>query len=119
MKIQLLTTSLFIVTSMQQQSKLKTVTYNVIVAPEIFGAECSGSLVLETKEGDIQTVTENVVKTMIFMESVKVSDCGCYSIHSARNGRGARRILSALMGRLDRRDIGFRRVKSIYRINCP
>ena len=88
-------------------------------APQYFGAECAGSLVIETKEGDRHLITESVTRTKIILDSISVTGCGCYSIHSARYGRGSRRLVSAIMGPMDRRDIGFRRIKSIYRIDCP
>ena len=113
MNIKLLTTSLLIVTSMQRQQRM------IFDAPQYFGAECAGSLVIETNEGDRHTITESVTRIKIILDSVSVSGCGCYSIHSARYGRGSRRLISEIMGRMDRRDIGFGRIKSIYRIDCP
>ena len=83
-------------------------------------AECKGFLEFETENGTVH-VSDSLDKTKILFTSVKMIGCGCFSIHSNKNGKGAIRYLSALGGRLRRKDLGMGRVRSIRRItkNCP
>ena len=90
----------------------------VFDAPVVYGASCAGSVAIETKDGQRIVISETVPKTRISFETISVSGCGCFSIHSARNGSGAREILFS-SETFRNRDLGFGKIRSILRIPCP
>ena len=91
---------------------------SIFAVPTFSGASCAGSVEIETTSGDKVIIIDNETSTSIPVKSVKVRGCGCYSIHSRKYGRGSRQVMFPLLT-LDRSGIGFSRIRSIYRINCP
>ena len=90
----------------------------VFDAPTMFGASCAGSVEIETKDGQKIIVSETVPKTRISFDKIRVVGCGCFSIHSARNGIGARQVLFSSEP-VRNSDLGFGKIRSILRIPCP
>ena len=82
--------------------------------------DCKGFLEFETENGIVH-VSNSLDKTKILFKSVKMVGCGCFSVHSNKSGKGAIQYLSALSGRIRRKDLGMGRIRSIRRItqNCP
>ena len=90
----------------------------VFDAPSIFGATCDGSLEIETKDGYRLTIIESVPETSIAFNSIKVHGCGCYLIHSGKKGQGVRQLIFPSLQTLTQNDVGFPRIRSIFRIHC-
>ena len=86
--------------------------------PSVSASDCGGSLLIEAQDGSRQIIQGNVVRTNIVMRSISVNGCGCYSVHSRRNGRGSRVVLSSSSGIQNTFEIGFGRIRSIYKIDC-
>lgn len=86
-------------------------------APTIYGSTCSGSMEIETKDGNILILRESVTRTRISVERIKVHGCGCYSLHSGRYGRGSKQVVFPAQT-WGQSDIGFSRIRSIFRIQC-
>ena len=82
--------------------------------------DCDGSLVFDTEKGRVN-VSGSLDKTKILFHSVKMTGCGCFSIHSGKNGKGAVLYISANSGKLTKAEIGMGRIRSIRRYvhNCP
>ena len=79
---------------------------------------CEGSLLIEAKDGSSHNIMENIDRINISVSSVTVIGCGCFSVHRGRNGRGRRTVIFSSSGTQDSRQIGFGRIKSIYKIDC-
>ena len=90
----------------------------VFDAPNIFGATCDGSLEIENKDGNRLTIIESVPETSIAFKSLKVHGCGCYLIHSGKKGQGVRQLTFPSLQTLTQNDVGFPRIRSIFRIPC-
>ena len=90
----------------------------VFDAPTRFGAVCNGSMEIETKDGQRLTIVGSLPQTSILFNTIKVHGCGCYSVHSLKNGRGLRRLIFPLSQRVTKDDVGFPRIRSIFRIPC-
>ena len=86
-------------------------------APTIYRAICYGSIEIETKEGDKLIFQETVTRTRLSVERVKVYGCGCYSLHSGRHGRGSKQVVFPAQT-WHKSDIGFAKIRSIFRIQC-
>ena len=84
----------------------------------MFGATCAGSVEIETKDGQKIIITQTVPKTRISFANIRVAGCGCFSIHSARNGIGAKQVLFSSES-FRNSDLGFGKIRSILRIPCP
>ena len=86
-------------------------------APTIYGATCSGSIEIETKDGTILILRDTVTRTRLRVERIKVHGCGCYSLHSGRHGRGSKQVVFPAQT-WDKSEIGFPKIRSIFRIQC-
>ena len=89
----------------------------VFDAPVVFTPSCVGSVKIEYKDEEPLIYTDSVHKTRIRYQNITASGCGCFTVHSGRHGGGSRRFIFPPQT-LDRRDIGFPRIRSIYRIQC-
>ena len=87
-------------------------------APTRFGAVCYGSMEIETQNGDRFKIIGSLPNTSILFNTIKVYGCGCYSVHSLRNGQGKRRLIFPSLQTITKDDVGFSRIRSIFRIPC-
>ena len=91
----------------------------IFEAPTHFGAECSGGLVFEKSDGTRDIVTQSVYRTSIRFQTVSMAGCGCFRLHSGGYGRGSTIVVTSATRKLTRAEVGFPRVRSIFRIQCP
>ena len=80
--------------------------------------DCDGSLIIEAEDGSRLSIRENIFKTNIRVRTMTVSGCGCYSVHSRKNGKGAKTTIFESSGTQVKQQIGFGRIRSIFKIDC-
>ena len=84
-------------------------------SPEFTATNCVGSLKFLTKSGIIKVVRGSINRTFIPVESVSMKRCGCFHLHSGKNGKGSKRKIFPGQ-KLEKRELGFNRVRSTFRI---
>ena len=89
----------------------------VFEAPTIYGAICTGSMEIETEDGDRIIIIDILTSTRISMKSIKMHGCGCYSVYSRKYGRGAKQMMFPSQT-WSNKDVGFSRIRSIFKIQC-
>ena len=77
---------------------------------------CEGSLLIEAEDGSRHIIRDSIDATNIIVRSVTADGCGCFRVHSRKYGRGIKNVIFSSSGTQDW--IGFRRIKSIYKIDC-
>ena len=91
--------------------------FGIFDAPTIIGTTCFGSLEIESTDGARWIILDTITSTRFSAESVKAFGCGCYKVYSRTLGRGSSQIIYPSQ-KLDKSEIGFSRIRSIYRIRC-
>ena len=91
-------------------------TYSQIFhSPEFTSTNCVGSLKFLTKSGNIKVVRGSINRTFIHVESVSMKGCGCFHLHSGKNGKGTKRKIFPGQ-KLGKTELGFNRVRITFRI---
>ena len=91
--------------------------FGIFDAPTVIRATCFGSLEIESTDGARWIILDTITSTRFSAESVKAFGCGCYKVHSRTLGRGISQLIYPSQ-KLDKSEIGFSRIRSIYRIRC-
>ena len=99
---------------LQMESRMKRYVFD---APTIYGATCTGSMEIETEDGDRIIIIDTLTITRISMKSIKMHGCGCYSVYSRKYGRGAKQMMFPSQT-WSKKDVGFSRIRSIFKIQC-
>lgn len=99
---------------LQMESRMKRYVFD---APTIYGATCTGSMEIETEDGDRIIIIDTLTSTRISMKSIKMHGCGCYSVYSRKYGRGAKQMMFPSQT-WSKKDVGFSRIRSIFKIQC-
>ena len=77
---------------------------------------CFGSVILY--EGSKETVvTNDEDKVKVTVDKVRLEGCGCFTLHSLKNGRGRSYFLRRT-GEHTAEEIGWSRVRSVRRVEC-
>jgi hypothetical protein len=86
---------------------------NIIDADDREG-ECKGSVTLY--EGSEETVVTEDQNVKVTVDKVKVEGCGCFQLHNKKNGKGR----SYFLGRGEHTgdDIGWKKVRSVRKVEC-
>ena len=91
---------------------------SIFDAPIAYTPSCVGSIKIGTREDEEGLIfTDFIPRTRIRYQNVTASGCGCFTIHSGREGGGSRRFIFPTRT-FDRSDIGFPRIRSIFRVKC-
>ena len=76
--------------------------------------ECKGSVTLY--EGSEEIVVNKDQNVKVTVDKVKVQGCGCYQLHNKKDGKGRSYFLGG--GEHTGEDIGWRKVRSIRKVEC-
>eukprot|EP00092_Neocalanus_flemingeri_P014756 GFUD01015925.1.p1 GENE.GFUD01015925.1~~GFUD01015925.1.p1 ORF type:complete len:148 (-),score=45.61 GFUD01015925.1:100-543(-) len=77
--------------------------------------ECKGSVTLY--EGSEETVVTKDEDVRVDVDRVKVEGCGCFTLHSRKEGRGRSYFLGR-RGEFSAADIGWSKVRSVRKAGC-
>ena len=109
--------SYYLLTLASNTWQIESSRFGIFDAPTIIGATCFGSLEIESTDGAIWIILDTITSTRFSAESVKAFGCGCYKVYSRTLGRGSSQLIYPSQ-KLDKSEIGFSRIRSIYRIRC-
>merc|ERR1711915_1086465 len=79
--------------------------------------ECTGSLVVETTEGEEKRFRVSKKNTRLRAKTVRVEGCGCFYLYQRPRFRATSRFISPQMKRVSGDNIGFR-IRSIEKVSC-
>merc|ERR1711915_785908 len=79
--------------------------------------ECTGSLVVETTEGEEKRFTASKKKTSLRVKNIRIEGCGCFYVYQGPRFRATSRFISPQMKTVSGDYIGFR-IRSIEKVPC-
>ena len=88
---------------------------DVIASDLMNEEECKGSVTLY--EGSKETVVTKHENVKVTIDKVKVEGCGCFKLHSRKEGKGKSFFLGR-RGEFSAEDIGWRKVRSVWKVEC-
>ena len=78
--------------------------------------ECKGSVTLYEGSEEVMVTKDEEVNVVV--DKVKAEGCGCFTLHSKKEGRGKSFFLSGAGGEYSPQDIGWNKVRSVRKVAC-
>ena len=92
--------------------------YDSIIAPTNRNfLECTGSLIIETPNGEEKRFAVSKRRTRLRAKNVRVEGCGCFHVYQRPGFRATSRLISSNMKKVSGDHIGFR-IRSIEKVPC-
>ena len=89
---------------------------NVLDSGDKNSGECKGNVVLY--EGSEETKVTEDGDVDLVVDKVMVEGCGCFTLHSKKEGRGKSFFLRSTDGVASPSDMGWARVRSVRKVAC-